>query len=283
MARTKKDWPALTGPVPHQGTTPHTQEDTMTGTQTQIPTITGRRLYDMLTMVLPHAEPLEEALDGAGLVCIEVRDTSLYVVATDRYTLGVARHVLDAPAPRVRITMPRDGAHELLAALERHLGDTITIAVGDGEAVVRVGHRRLAVYPTNRHFPAWRGMVHDLLLQPREASGGYTVIKPHLVARLRAACELTGAPAEVLSVAPDRAHLVRVGGGYLAVLASTQIGPEWGGGRVLDLAADLAQVEALPAPADPGDELDQARRRIRELEAAIDRMEDEGVLHPDVL
>src|SRR5690606_4518039 len=103
MARTKKDRPGESGPVPHQETTPHTQEEPMTGTPTI--TIPGRRLYDMLNMVLPHAEPLEEALD-ADLVCIEVRDTSLYVVATDRYTPRVARHGLDAPAPRRPPTLP---------------------------------------------------------------------------------------------------------------------------------------------------------------------------------
>lgn len=62
MARTKKDRPALTGPVPHQGTTPHTQEDTMTGTPTI--TIPGRRLYDDAL----REQDREELLDAVGAV-----------------------------------------------------------------------------------------------------------------------------------------------------------------------------------------------------------------------
>ena len=290
MARTKKDRPGESGPVPHQGTTPHTQEDTMTGTPTI--TIPGRRLYDMVASVLPFASTVAELMDldmpDTPTICVEADGASLCVVARDVYGMAVAQHRLDAPVGYLQATMTATEGRALAAALAEAGVEDVTITREGREVVARTETQVLGRYQAGGYYVDWRAAVHGVLSQ-RRVDTGYTVLDPSVVARLQPAVEASGgAPMEVLCVTPYR-QLVRVGD-VLAVLRAPRVDPEWGGRRVLDLAADLARVEALPAPADPGDELVAARRRIRDLEnmvadleEQIGRMVEDGYVDPDAL
>lgn len=274
MARTKKDRPALTGPVPHQGTTPHTQEDTMTGTPTI--TIPAARLHDMVASVLPFAVTVAELMNldmpDTPTICVEADGTSLCVVARNVYGMAVAQHRLDAPVGYLQATMTATEGRALAAALAECREDTVTITTCEGrEVVARTETQVLGHYQAGGYYVVWQATVHGVLSRRRVDTGGYTVLDPSVVARLQPAVEASGgAPVEVLCVTPDR-QLVRVGD-VLAVLRVPRVDPEWGGGRVLDLAASLARVDAPPA-ADVESELVAARRRIRELERMVSELE----------
>lgn len=260
----------------------------MTGTPTI--TIPGRRLYDMVASVLPFAVTVAELLGldmpDTPTICVEADGASLCVVARNVYGMAVAQHRLDAPVDYLQATMTATEGRALAAALAEAGVEDVTITREGREVVARTETQVLGRYQAG-YYVVWRAAVHGVLSQRRVDT--YTVLDPSVVARLQPAIEASGgAPMEVLCVTPYR-QLVRVGD-VLAVLRAPRVDPEWGGGRVLDLAASLAQVEALPAPADPGDELVAARRRIRELEnrvaeleEQIGRMEEDGYVDPDAL
>lgn len=261
----------------------------MTGTPTI--TIPGRRLYDMVASVLPFASTVAELLGmdmpDTPTICVEADGASLCVVARDVYGMAVAQHRLDAPVDYLQATMTATEGRALAAALAEAGVEDVTITREGREVVARTETQVLGRYQAGGYYVDWRAAVHGVLSQRRVDT--YTVLDPSVVAQLQPAVEASGgAPMEVLCVTPYR-QLVRVGD-VLAVLRAPRVDPEWGGGRVLHLAADLAQVEALPAPADPGDELVAARRRIRdlenmvaELEEQVGRMEEDGYVDPDAL
>lgn len=263
----------------------------MTGTPTI--TIPAARLHDMVASVLPFAVTVAELLGldmpDTPTICVEADGASLCVVARSVAGMAVAQHRLDAPVGYLQATMTATSGRALAAALAEAGVEDVTITREGREVVARTETQVLGRYQAGGYYVVWRAAVHGVLSQ-RRVDTGYTVLDPSVVARLQPAVEASGgAPVEVLCVTPYR-QLVRVGDGFLAVLRAPRIDSEWGGGRVLDLAADLAQVEALPAPADPGDELVAARRRIRELEnrvaeleEQVGRMVEDGYVDPDAL
>lgn len=262
----------------------------MTGTPTI--TIPAARFHDMVTSVLPFATTVAELMDldmpDTPTICVEADGASLCVVARNVYGMAVAQHRLDAPVDYLQATMTATSGRALAAALAEAGVEDVTITREGREVVARTETQVLGRYQAGGYYVVWRAAVHGVLSQ-RRVDTGYTVLDPSVVARLQPAVEASGgAPMEVLCVTPYR-QLVRVGD-VLAVLRAPRIDSEWGGRRVLDLAADLAQVEALPAPADPGDELVAARRRIRELEnrvaeleEQVGRMVEDGYVDPDAL
>lgn len=261
----------------------------MTGTPTI--TIPGRRLYDMVASVLPFAVTVAELMNldmpDTPTICVEADGASLCVVARNVYGMAVAQHRLDAPVGYLQATMTATAGRALAAALAEAGVEDVTITREGREVVARTETQVLGRYQAG-YYVDWQAAVHGVLSR-RRVDTGYTVLDPSVVARLQPAVEASGgAPVEVLCVTPYR-QLVRVGD-VLAVLRAPRIDSEWGGGRVLDLAASLARVEALPAPADPGDRLVAARRRIRELEnrvaeleEQVGRMVEDGYVDPDAL
>ncbi|WP_289010060.1 hypothetical protein [uncultured Thermomonospora sp.] len=152
--------------------------------------MTGRDLARLLTAVLVHtATPDEEAFfdEYTHLAC-EIDRGHLYLVATDRYTLGVIRHPLpdDQPHSHIAITLTAAAARRLLRALNPR-----------AEVTVQIDPTGLTVHEDDglrHHLPAapleycfdWRRYLGGHLARLTQATSRPTVpvtLDPGLLAR----------------------------------------------------------------------------------------------------
>jgi hypothetical protein len=122
----------------------------------------------MLAAVMPHAGG-EDVLPALEAIRLEVRDGTLFLIATDRYSIGVARcripGALAAPVPDATALLPlcvTEGG--LLSMLERADG-TAALVFGEDSLTVDTG-RDSATYGTDshpEHFPDWRKTIAGIL------------------------------------------------------------------------------------------------------------------------
>lgn len=250
-------------------------------TDTSAITISAGRLRQLITAVLPHADTES---DYTGLL-LEARqgDRHLYAVATDGITMGIARHTLDAPADRdLRIVTDAGDGEILVRLLEENCDSTITLIPLDGEEkeVAVCADDQLLSLQTEGRFAAWRATIAKTTSAPRDHTGFFAV-DPHLLERLTPACDLTGAPAEILYGSPTQGLIIRVGDWFLALVMPRIVNGSAQG--IVDFAADLAGLDQDPAyePCVPESELAASRRRVEELEEQISRMEEDGCYDPE--
>lgn len=148
--------------------------------------VPAAKLRDMLAAVIPHAAN-EEDLPALEAVRFEVRDGTLFLVTTDRYTIGVARCRIPgasaAPVPDATALLPlcvTEG--ELLSMLDRAEG-TAALVFGDDSLTVDTG-RDSATYGTDshpEHFPEWRPLLSRFLAgEPAELGDARGVAPLHL-------------------------------------------------------------------------------------------------------
>lgn len=97
--------------------------------------MTTSDLHDLLAPVLPHTG------DGKGLpalsaIRIEVRDNTVYAVATDRYTMAATRHPLREAAPDTTIAIGGVDAAAMLKLFKHTKNDNpdLQLTVGNIEA-----------------------------------------------------------------------------------------------------------------------------------------------------
>lgn len=75
--------------------------------------LTTREWHGLIAPVLPHASTDAE-LPELNAIRVEAADGVLYAVGTDRYTLGVSRHVLAEPCDDLVIHVDREDAATML-------------------------------------------------------------------------------------------------------------------------------------------------------------------------
>lgn len=163
----------------------------MTTTTISVP---APKLRLMLTAVLAHADA-ECDLPQISGVRFDYQAGTLYLVATDRYTLGVAREAVPEAAaaglPDQAATLPLAGAWELRRILKRR-DDKAVVRVGDGKITVSAGDVSgswVAVAPGhaaqgNPSFPGWRELLHGFLTGTQVPMGELAAVNPAKLARL---------------------------------------------------------------------------------------------------
>lgn len=144
------------------------------------------KLREMLEAVLPHADR-DDTLPVLAAVRFEVRDGRLFLVATDRYTLGVARCQIPgctlAPVADCAAMVPIDFAVHVATELGKAGGSGIAvIAFGDGELTVDPGDGAPAgssLVPGK--CPDWRSMLHAILAgEPADLGERFGIDRRHL-------------------------------------------------------------------------------------------------------
>jgi hypothetical protein len=157
----------------------------MTGTPVTIP---AGMLRDMLAAVLPHVGT-EESLPQLEAVRFEVTAGVLYLVATDRYSTGIARYRI----PGAQVAPPADQAallwhphaQELREKLAAH-ADARAVALILSDATVTVDHGETdswKVADEAGHYPEWRPMLRKLLTAEPVADAGEYAVDTRLFAR----------------------------------------------------------------------------------------------------
>ncbi|GIH70292.1 DNA translocase FtsK [Sphaerimonospora thailandensis] len=84
--------------------------------------MTTRELHELIDPVLPHTVN-DPTLPELGVIRIETRADVLYAVATDRYTLGAARHPVGDPVDDVVIAIDRSEAAAMLKLFKHSKDD----------------------------------------------------------------------------------------------------------------------------------------------------------------
>lgn len=153
-------------------------------------TLSTRELHDLLTPVLPHAST-DKTLPDLCTVRLEVRDNTLYAVATDRYTMAATRHRLQDLTDDTDITIGAEDAAALLKVFKfgRQVNPGLQLVVGtiqdetvldpadrpaltvsakDGNTLVLPGRE-------NRTLTTWRKLMAKALHRDQKPAD------PHLV------------------------------------------------------------------------------------------------------
>lgn len=130
--------------------------------------VTAHDLHRMLKQVTPHMGT-DDTLPVLHAIHLEARAGNIFAIATDRYTMGVARNSIVAEGDWQAL-IPAEDLPGVTAWLKA--GSTTTIAVApapDGDLTVLTfagngGSLRIA-YPTSTYgqFPSWRKMMRGQL------------------------------------------------------------------------------------------------------------------------
>ena len=127
--------------------------------------VSARTLHRMLTAVLPHTGR-DNTLPALQAVSFEVRAGVLYLAATDRYTLGVAREVIPGAliaAPDLGALLARKSAKALRRMLRKADGVAAITLSGDRMSV-DCGTGTTGSWATvPGEFPGWRKMLARML------------------------------------------------------------------------------------------------------------------------
>jgi hypothetical protein len=156
-------------------------------TMTSSVSVPAAKLRDMLAAVIPHADnDYEDSLPALEGVRFEVRAGTLFLVATDRYSIGIARCRIPgaeaAPVPDASAILPLDAVRELNRDLESADG-TAALVFGEDSLTTDTGDAT-GTWVTDshlEHFPDWRKLMHDVLAgDPAELGGKLGVSPVHL-------------------------------------------------------------------------------------------------------
>lgn len=148
----------------------------------------SRKLRQMLNTVSPHM-----ALDDHPTLCgvrLEITRGTLYVLATDRYSLAVTRHRVAGQHTEPISMLIRREHVPALTKLLKHApqGESaqLTFTPRDLTVTTPQGAQRAWAAPTSEL--GWRSAVATALERtPQSAHGVSPVLDPHLLARLSAA------------------------------------------------------------------------------------------------
>lgn len=140
--------------------------------------LTTRELHELVAPVLPHASTDKE-LPELGVIRLEVRESVVYAVATDRYTMAATRHRIFDGADDTTISIDRSDAAAMLKLFKytkdedpqlKLVIDTVPVAVHDrGESVNRLG---LTVQSEDGNKLILHGHADEVLAAWRRRLGG---------------------------------------------------------------------------------------------------------------
>lgn len=199
---------------------------TPTSPATPVVSMTGRQLRDLTGSVLNHAGS-DDRLPVLTMVQIEVSHNVLHLVATDRYTLAVARHPLDEPASDLTLHIPAT----TLATVTRTLRprDQVQLSLtpqaltldrlNPPELTYRIPVAELHAQPLD-----WRKYVAKTLHRTSDTTAGPTLaFQPAYLTRFRTAA-FTGQPLQVHTPDSHRQPiLITSGPHFLGLLMPTRL------------------------------------------------------------
>jgi DNA polymerase III beta subunit, central domain len=147
------------------------------------------KLRLMLTAVLPHAGR-DDTLPMINGVYLQAAAGVLYLAATDRYSLGVARAEIPGsatvPVPDQSALLPRKVAKALLRML-RGADGTAALAITDGRLSADTGDGTTSSWalPKTAHYAYadWRAMLHKMLTAEQAPLGDGHGADPAKLAR----------------------------------------------------------------------------------------------------
>lgn len=209
------------------------------------------KLRLMLTAVLPHCGDGDDTLPQIRGVRFDYQAGVLYLVATDRYTLGVARESMPEAAaaaiPEQAATLPLDDAWELRRILKKR-DEKAVIRIGDGKITVSAGDVSgswTAVAPGTYSqgktgFPEWRKTLHGALTGTQVPMGEKAGADAEKLARLTPGAARAREPLNVRLLVPADSLatipmlVATAGDWFIAALmlvrlggAETRVGTDW--------------------------------------------------------
>ncbi|GAA2279203.1 hypothetical protein GCM10010149_23630 [Nonomuraea roseoviolacea subsp. roseoviolacea] len=155
--------------------------------------MTGRELRQFLGAVLPHAST-DDSLPVLTMVTFEATGDMLHALATDRYTLAIARHPLPDPAPdKVTLTVPAAALGAVLRQIKVRADVRLTLT-SDGLTLDQLSDPRLTyrLHATGEAplLADWRNWIANRLTakpEPVVTSARGVALNPDYLARFRAA------------------------------------------------------------------------------------------------
>jgi hypothetical protein len=131
--------------------------------------VPAAKLREMLEAVIPHASP-DDTLPSLVAVRFEVAGGTLYVAATDRYTLAVARYPVpgaqEAPVPDAGVTLPLKAAKSLRRMLKNGQGVAALLLADETFSADAGSQSGKWAVTTSLEFPDWRATLRKMLTAP---------------------------------------------------------------------------------------------------------------------
>ena len=147
--------------------------------------IPAQTLRTMLKAVLPHAGT-DDTLPALMAVRFEVRAGVLYLTATDRYTMGVAREriagAVAAGLPDQSALVAHEHAEHMIETLSDATG-TAAIIIKPGEMLVDTDGDVFAWATGGDFYPDWRSKIGGFLAGETGELGDRFGVDPKLLAR----------------------------------------------------------------------------------------------------
>jgi len=215
------------------------------------------KLRLMLTAVLPHAND-DDTLPALCGVNFEMCGGTLFLAATDRYTLGVAREqvpgAIAAGVPDQSALLPLEAARDLRRMLKKQAGD-IAILIEDGNLKVEAGSVSGSwATVAKAKFPKWRTLIRPGLTGTTVPLGDGYGVNAERLTRLAAGARKTGEALRIRVLLPAKKDQDR---GRPPMVAAT-VG-DWFLGVVMPVRMDGAPAQwddwtSVTAPAGKADD-----------------------------
>jgi hypothetical protein len=149
--------------------------------------VPARMLRRRLTLVLPHCGE-DDTLPALQGVRLEVQDGWLYLAATDRYTMAVARLPVpgagEVPVPDQATLLPAETARALRRLLKGADG-VAALSLGENRISADIGNGTTGRWPADdkAKFPEWRPMLAKMLAAGTAELGDGHGVDPGKLAR----------------------------------------------------------------------------------------------------
>ncbi|MGA5635026.1 hypothetical protein [Streptomyces lydicamycinicus] len=164
--------------------------------------LNSHRLLRLIEQTVPHSD--SEDLPQIHGIRLDSDGVMLHAVATDRFTLAVARAQLREPAAPFALTVARPDVEWLTAWLNTLRGDEIlTLSPGTDGITITTDATKLVLPARGDEYVPWRDLARTALANPLSESP-FTGLQPHLLARW----EPVGRPVRVWQSTPEKAMVI---------------------------------------------------------------------------
>lgn len=193
--------------------------------------VPAHKLRLMLTAVLPHAQADDDTMPGLMAVRFEVQGGTLYLAATDRYTMGAARCRIPGMKTGSEVAAATalhvDAAAGLLSALAGETGVAALTFEDGGKLGADLGEtgssyetvaERFTEIGLGDWFPDWRATLGGLLNGDAAQLESTMAVNPVLLARF--AVSLDSRDEATDCAAPLRMRMSRSEAGITALLVT---------------------------------------------------------------
>lgn len=220
--------------------------------------LTTRALHDLLTPVLPHTGDSKD-LPALATIRLEVRDNTLYAVATDRYTMAATRHPLPETTPDTTIAISRADADAMLKLFKHAKNDDpkLQLTIGNVEAetvldptdrpaltVTAEDGKTLVLHGRQDALATWRDIVAKLVHRKSKTASPGLALTAKYLPRWTKAIHNGGQMEVFLGANSADPVVLRAGDHFIGVWAACSRRDEGG------LLADSVWGKELPPPVD---------------------------------